>query len=172
MTTNARGGTRILGSLRSADGTGILRLEDRFDTDLADLWSALTDPDRLRRWLGEVEGDLILGGQFRAHYFASGWEGTGRVEVCEPPRRLLISTVSADEPDALVELTLTADGDQTALVIEDRGLPLDHLADYGAGDQVHVEDLAAYLGGRERCNARARWQELLLSYQDLADELA
>src|SRR5580692_4746281 len=80
MTSNARAGNRILGSLRSADGKGVVRIEDRFDTDIDDAWSALTDPRRLARWLGEVEGDLRLGGEFRACFFASGWEGTGRVE--------------------------------------------------------------------------------------------
>ncbi|GAB3787319.1 SRPBCC family protein [Nocardioides ungokensis] len=165
MTKNAPGASRILGSLRSVDGTGVVRLEDRFDTDVDDLWSALTEPDRLARWLGEVEGDLRLGGDFRARYFASGWEGTGHVDVCEPPRRLLISTKSTDEPDGVIEVTLTADGDQTVLVIEDRGVPVDQVAAYGAGDQIHVEDLAAYLAGGERCDARARWQELHAAYQ-------
>ncbi len=42
MISNARGGTRILGSLRSADGKGVVRMADRFDTDIDDLWSALT----------------------------------------------------------------------------------------------------------------------------------
>ena len=32
---------RILGSLRSADGKGIVRVEDRFETGIDDLWSAL-----------------------------------------------------------------------------------------------------------------------------------
>jgi hypothetical protein len=32
MTSNAQAGTRILGSLRSADGKGVVRIEDRFDT--------------------------------------------------------------------------------------------------------------------------------------------
>ena len=168
MTKNAPGASRILGSLRSVDGTGVVRLADRFDTDVDDLWSALTEPDRLARWLGEVEGDLRLGGDFRARYFASGWEGTGHVDVCEPPRRLLISTKSTDEPDGVIELTLTADGDQTVLVIEDRGVPVDQIAAYGAGDQIHVEDLAAYLAGGERCDARARWQELHAAYQQVA----
>jgi hypothetical protein len=44
MTGSERPGARILGSLRSADGKGIVRMEDRFDTDIDDLWSALTDP--------------------------------------------------------------------------------------------------------------------------------
>ena len=159
MTSNARAGTRILGSLRSADGKGIVRMEDRFDTDIDDLWSALTDPRRLARWIGEVEGDLRLGGEFRARFFASGWEGTGRVEACEPPRRLLLLTKQPGQPDEhVIEVTLTADGDQTILVCEERGMPLDLLAAYGAGIQVHVEDLAAHLAGRERCDAEARWE--------------
>src|SRR6266700_1156256 len=162
MTSDARGSGRILGSLRSADGKGIVHMEDRFDTDIDDLWSALTDPRRLARWIGEVEGDLRLGGEFRARFFTSGWEGTGRVEACEPPHRLLLLTKDADEPDEqVIEATLTADGDQTILVIEERGMPLDQLAAYGAGVQVHVEDLAAHLAGRERRDTEARWDELL-----------
>ena len=168
MTSNARAGARILGSLRAADGKGIVRMEDRYDTDIDDLWSALTEPRRLARWIAEVDGDLRLGGEFRAR-FTSGWEGTGRVEVCEPPRRLVVLTWDADEPDEeLLEATLTADGDQTVLVIEARGLPIEHLAAYGAGWQVHLEDLAAHLARRERCDIRARWQELIPAYQDLA----
>src|ERR1700735_381188 len=169
MTSNPRAGTRILGSLRSADGKGVVRMEDRFDTDIDDMWSALTDPLRLARWIGEVEGDLRLGGEFRARFFSSGWEGTGRVEACEPPRRLLLLTMAPDQPDDhAIEVTLVADSDQTILVLEERGMPLDYLAAYGAGIQVHVEDLAAHLAGRERCDADARWNELLPAYQDLA----
>jgi uncharacterized protein YndB with AHSA1/START domain len=171
MNKDTSAGLRILGSLRAEDGKGIVRLEDRFDTEIEDLWSALTDPERLSRWLGEVEGDLRPGGQFRAHYYASGWEGTGRVEACEPPHRLRISTASPDEPDGVVELTLTADADHTLLVIEDRGVPVDNIAAYGAGDQIHVEDLAAYLAGHERCDSRSRWQELHPHYQDVAANL-
>jgi uncharacterized protein YndB with AHSA1/START domain len=173
MTSNESAGGRILGSLRSADGQGVVRMQDRFDTDIDDVWSALTDPGRLARWYGEVEGDLRLGGEFRAHLFASGWEGTGRVEACEPPRRLLLTMRDSDpqpgQPgDTVIEATLAADGDQTLLVVEERGMPLDLLAAYGAGIQVHVEDLAAHLAGRERCDAGARWSELAPAYADLA----
>jgi uncharacterized protein YndB with AHSA1/START domain len=171
MTGNTPGSVRILGTLRSVDGKGIVRLEDRFDTDVDDLWSALTDPRRLARWLGDVEGDLREGGVFRARYFASGWEGTGRVQECEPPRRLIVLTSSPDEREGVIEATLSADGDETILVIEFRGLPLEQLAAYGAGNQVHVEDLAAYLAGGERCDARARWEELHPAYQQLAGDI-
>jgi uncharacterized protein YndB with AHSA1/START domain len=173
MTSNARGGGRILGSLRSNDGEGIVRMEDRFDTDMDDVWSALTDPSRLARWYGEVEGDLRLGGEYRARLFSSGWEGTGRVEACEPPERLLVRIKDADEPEeGVIEVTLTADGDQTIVVWEERGMPLDFVSAYGAGVQLHVEDLADHLAGRERRDdAKARWDELHPAYQDLAANL-
>jgi uncharacterized protein YndB with AHSA1/START domain len=160
--------TRILGSLRSADGKGVVRMQDRYDTDIDDLWSALTDPHRLARWIGDVDGDLRLGGEFRFHFFASGSEGTGRVEACEPPRRLLLTMALGQPDEDVIEATLTADGSQTILVWEERGMPLDLLAAYGAGVQIHVEDLAAYLAGRERVDAAARWNELEAAYRDLA----
>jgi uncharacterized protein YndB with AHSA1/START domain len=172
MTSSERAGTRILGSLRSAEGKGVVRMQDRYDTDIDDLWSALTDPRRLARWLGEVEGDLRLGGEFRARFF-DGWEGTGRVEACEPPRHLLVMTKHVRQADEqAVEATLTADGDQTILVWEERGMPLDLIAAYGAGIQVHVEDLAAHLAGRERCDGEARGNELMSAYQDLAADVS
>ena len=175
MTSNERAGGRILGSLGSADGKGIVRMEDRFDSDIDDVWSALTDPTRLARWYGEVEGDLRLGGEYHARLFSSGWEGTGRVEACEPGQRLLVRIKDSDEPDdgRDLEVLLTADGDQTAVVWEQRGMPLELLSAYGAGVQIHVEDLADHLAGRERRDdAEARWGELHPAYQGLAANLS
>jgi uncharacterized protein YndB with AHSA1/START domain len=174
MASNAREGGRILGSLGSAEGKGVVRMEDRFDTEIDDVWSALTDPSRLARWYGEVEGDLRLGGEYRVRLFASGWEGTGHVQACEPPRRLLVRIKDADEPDEqVIEVTLTADGDQTIVVWEERGMPLDLLSAYGAGVQLHVEDLADHLAGLERRDdAKARWDELHPAYQGLAANLS
>ena len=178
MTGNTSPGSRILGSMRSADGKGVVRIEDRYDTDVDDLWAALTDPGRLARWYGQVEGDLRPGGEFRLYIESADLEGTGRVEACEPPRRLLVTTRETDESwrkgrgappyDEVIEATLTADGDQTVLVIEVRGMPLDRVAFYGAGWQIHAENLAAYLAGRERGDSEARWGELVPPYQDLA----
>ncbi len=162
MTGNVRGGARILGSLGSADGKGVVRMEDRYSTNIEDLWSAITDPLRLARWLGEIEGDLRLGGTYHARYYASGWEGDVRIDVCEPPRRLRL--INADPDGHVTEVTLTPDGDQTILVWEARGMPLTVLPAYGAGIQVHVEDLTAYIAGLERCDAEARWHELEPAY--------
>ena len=169
MTGDASTGPRLLGTLGSADGKGVVRVEDRFDAGIETVWSALTDPSRLASWWGEVQGDLRLGGEYRARVFASGWEGTGRVEACEAPRRLLVLTREPEQPEEQsIEVTLTAEGGQTILVWDERGMPVAYLAGYGAGIQVHVEDLGAYLAGRERCDADARMGELFPAYEPLA----
>jgi Activator of Hsp90 ATPase homolog 1-like protein len=81
----------------------------------------------------------------------------------------VVTTMDSDEPDESVfEVTLTPDGDGTQVVWEERGMPEHLLAAYGAGIQVHVEDLAAYLAGGERCDGEARFGELLPVYQQLA----
>jgi uncharacterized protein YndB with AHSA1/START domain len=173
MTSTERAGNRILGRLRTQDGTGVVTVQDRFDTDMDDLWSAITDPARLARWLGEVDGDLRLGGQFRAHFsLASGWEGTCWVEACEPPRRLLIRTVDdVHKEEQFIEATLTADGDGTIFAWEERGLQARLLAPYGAGIQAQVEDLGAYLAGRAGADFGTRWSQLHPVYEELAAEV-
>jgi uncharacterized protein YndB with AHSA1/START domain len=169
MTGDASTPARLLGTLGTADGKGVVRVQDRFGADIETVWSALTDPARLASWWGEVEGDLRPGGEYRARVFASGWEGTGRVEACEAPRRLLVLTREPGQPEEQsIDVTMTADGGETTVVWEERGMPVAYLAGYGAGIQVHVEDLGAYLAGRERCNAGARMSELFPAYQALA----
>lgn len=160
-------GNALVGSLRAVDGRAVVRMEDRFDTDPGDLWSALTDPRRLARWIADVQGDLRLGGQFRAR-FTSSWEGPGRVDVCEPPRRLLVTMSPGDDDQTVIEAELTPEGNATRLVIEERGLPLDAAAAHGAGWQAHVEDLAAHLAGEPTADWRTRWLELTPAYRDQA----
>jgi uncharacterized protein YndB with AHSA1/START domain len=173
MTSKTTGSVRILGSLRSADGKGVVRMEDRFEADIDDLWSALTDPRRLDRWIGEVGGDLRLGGEYRYRFYASGAEGTGRVEACEPSHRMLLAHGLGQEFEKVIEVTLTPDGEQTILVIEERGMPLEQLAAYGAGIQIHVEDLAGHIAGRDRRDDDdARWNELEPAYEAMAADVS
>src|SRR5580658_8693208 len=182
MTSSMSPGSRLLASLGSADGKGVVRLQDRYDTDIDDLWSALTDPARLARWYGEVDGDLRPGGQFRLHVESADIDAAGRVEACEPPRRLVVTTRETEESylrgqgvpphDEAIEATLTADGGQTILVLEVRGMPLDKIAFYGAGWQIHAENLAAYLAGRDPEDGQARWTALVPPYQALAASIS
>ncbi|MGC8514003.1 MAG: SRPBCC domain-containing protein [Acidimicrobiales bacterium] len=142
------------------------------------MWSAITDRGRLAQWHGTVEGDLRRGGTFRRYVEADGWEGTGRVEVCESPRWLVVtsreSEVSwrkgqgAPQFEATVDAAFSADGDQTALVVQIGILPLEPLASFGVGWQIHLERLAAYVVGRELGDTETRWDVLVPSYQALA----
>jgi uncharacterized protein YndB with AHSA1/START domain len=145
------------------DGKGVVRMEGRYDTDIDDLWSALTDPQRLARWLAKVDGELRLGGNFDAT-FTSTWEGPGRVDVCEPPQRLLVTMSPGSEDQTVIAADLVADGAQTILVIEERGLPLAEVAAHGAGWQAHVEDLGTHLAGGDPSDWRSRWTELTPAY--------
>lgn len=161
-------GTRVVGTLhRIGDGVGAVRMTDVYATDIDDLWSAITEPARLVRWVAEVGGDLRVGGAFTAR-FTSGWSGPGRVETCDAPHHLVV-TLSPETPDqTVVEATLSSHGDGTRLVVEERGIPLGELAVHGAGWQVHVEDLTAHLQGREPGSWGDRCAELTPAYREIA----
>lgn len=161
---------RILGTLRVADGVGVVRIEDRLDAAIEEVWSALTDPSRLAQWYGDVEGDLRAGGEFRAHVHASGWEGTGRITECEPLHRFATVSQEAGQPEARHTVTLTPDGDGTVIVYENLTVPVDLLWAYGVGEQIHVEDLSEHLAGRER-NPESRWDELEPAYRGIAEKI-
>ena len=165
------GNASVLGSLHAVDGKGVVRMEDRFDTGIDDLWGALTDPDRLAHWYGEVEGEVSQGGEFRVRIALAG-ERTGQVEACEPPQRLLLRMRDPDpqpgQPEqTVIEAQLIAEGAKTRLVWETRGMPLNLLPAYGAGIQIHIEHLADYMGGRELHIDDARWDELFAAYEAL-----
>jgi uncharacterized protein YndB with AHSA1/START domain len=170
--TYQRGGasSSLAGSLHTADGKATVRVEDRFSTGIDDLWSAVTDPERLARWVAAVDGDLRLGGMFHAS-FTSSWDGPGRVDVCEPPRRLLVTMSPGDEDQTVIEAELFPEGSATRLVVEERGLSLEDAYGHGAGWQVHVEDLQIYLAGEPARDWKTRWAELTPAYREQAKDL-
>lgn len=157
---------QILGSMRRIDERrGAVRVEDVYDTDIADLWSAISEPDRLARWIAKVDGDLRVGGTVQT-LFTSTWEGPGRIDVCDPPTHLVVTMEPGTEDEAVIEAILTAEGDRTRLVVEERGLPLGVLHKHGAGWQAHIEDLGRYLAGNQS-NWKERWTELTPAYETL-----
>jgi len=112
---------QILGSMRRVDEhRGAVRVEDVYNTDIDDLWSAVTDPDRLGRWIATVEGDFKVGGHVQT-LFTSTWEGPGRIDVCDPPHHLVVTMEPGTDDEAVIEAVLTAEGEQTRLVVEERG---------------------------------------------------
>lgn len=165
--SETRSDSRPRGTLRRTGGErGVIRMEDVYDTDIEDLWSAITDPERLARWLVEVEGDLRVGGEITTR-FTSSWTGAGRIEVCEAPRRLQVALDQGDDDETVVEAVLVAEGERTRLVVEERGLSLIALAGHGAGWQAHLEDLVDHLAGREAGDWHERWVALTPGYDEL-----
>ncbi len=165
----------ILGVLALAEGRGMVLLQERLAAEIDEVWSAITDPSRLAAWYALVEGDLRLGAEFRIFVQADDWEGSGRVMACEPPSRLSVTSRESEESwrrgrgvapfDESLEVRLEPDGDGTAITVEVSGLPLGPLAAYGAGWQIHLENLAGHLAGRPRPDSEARWAALVPAYE-------
>jgi uncharacterized protein YndB with AHSA1/START domain len=166
-----KAGAAVEGTLHSVDGKGVVRLKARYETDIDDLWSALTDPQRLERWYGKVHGDLRVGGEFTATVHGSGWDGRGRIDECDPPQRLEVTMWEEEGAEGVVAAELVTDGAETILMIERRGIPLDMLYAYGAGWQAHMEDLGAHLAGQDCSDwpgdSWPRWEELAPSYREM-----
>lgn len=80
-----------------------------YPTDRADLWDALTNPERLPRWFAPVTGDLQVGGRFQVQGNAGGV-----VERCEEPAKLEI-TWELQDGTSWVTVSLTEQGDHTML---------------------------------------------------------
>ena len=53
-------------------------LERRYPAEVADVWQAISDPERLRRWFLPVTGDLREGGNFQLEGNARGDIAAGR----------------------------------------------------------------------------------------------
>ena len=98
-------------------------LRRSYDADIEDVWDAVTDPDRVKRWFLPLSGDLRIGGSFQLKGNAGG-----EILTCEPPRLL---KVTFGGPASLVELRLSAAGESTTLELE-HTVPLE-MAGSGAG---------------------------------------
>lgn len=117
---------RVLGTGRVPAGEAYtVELRRRYDAEIDDVWDAISNPERLHRWLQPVDGDLRIGGSFALE---SGEHG--EILVCEPPRLLRVSWLYGSDADAWpgtseVEVRLSAGA------TGDTGLELIHSAVVG-----------------------------------------
>lgn len=79
-----------------------------YDTDIADLWDALTTAVRIPRWFLPIEGDLKLGGRFQCKGNAGG-----EITECEPPAHLGATWEMQGEV-SWVEVRLAAESEDRA----------------------------------------------------------
>ncbi|WP_129339212.1 SRPBCC family protein [Cellulomonas endophytica] len=136
----------LLGALTpDGDGRRSVRFERRYPTDPADLWSALTEPDRLARWLGVLTGDLRPGGRYHLGLGASEEDhARGAIRTCAPPHHLEVDWSYPGEDESWVEVTLAAVPGGTALTLVHHRLVEDQAVGYGAGWHAYLDVLAAH----------------------------
>ena len=136
-------------AVHRAGDTQAVRLRRHYDTTPDDLWSAWTDADRLRRWLGDVTGDFREGGEVVVD-MGDEERATCRVLRCHPPHRLVVNWAYPGEVDSVADLRLRADGDGTVLELEHVGLDRSELArDYGEGWEDFLHRLGQHLRASE-----------------------
>ncbi len=112
---------------RDGEEIRTIRASRRYQTEIDDLWSALTDPERLPRWFLPVSGDLRPGGRFQIEGHAGG-----EVLRCEAPTGFEITWESGEQL-SWVEVSLRPDGDGTVLQLT-HTVPVDaHWDEFGPG---------------------------------------
>jgi uncharacterized protein YndB with AHSA1/START domain len=117
-------GRRVGRNTTPSGETVAVLVERTCDATIEDVWDAVTDPDRLRRWFLPVSGELKVGGSFQLEGNAGG-----EILACEAPRLL---RVTFGGETSIVELRLAPlAGEKTALELE-HTVPIE-IAQSGAG---------------------------------------
>ncbi|MFC0097985.1 SRPBCC domain-containing protein [Micromonospora marina] len=106
---------REIGNQALATGAGrSLLLRRVYDAPIEDVWSACTDPQRLSRWLGPIEGDLRPGGTFQLKDNAGG-----DILRCEKPHLIKVTWVFGEGmPTEVVVRLAPGDSDHTVFELE------------------------------------------------------
>jgi len=99
-----------------------------YATDQADLWEAVTSPERIPRWILPISGDLRPGGRYQVERNAGGV-----VERCNAPESFAV-TWEFGGMVSWLEVTLTPDGDGTTLeLVHEAPVDPDTWTQYGPG---------------------------------------
>jgi uncharacterized protein YndB with AHSA1/START domain len=108
---------------RSGERVSVL-LRRSYDAPIGDVWDAVTQPDRIKRWLMPISGELRVGGSFQLEGNADG-----EILTCEPPRLL---RVTFGGPTSIVEVRLTSQSDRDTVLELEHTVPIE-MAQSGAG---------------------------------------
>jgi uncharacterized protein YndB with AHSA1/START domain len=158
-----------LGTLQVDGDRRRLRFERTFDASVDEVWSALTEPERLARWLapgtiGDEPGARV------ALDFGEGGEVSGAVVRCERPSLLEFEWHFTGEMQSIVRFALRADGAHTHVVLEHIALGRDHAAGYAAGWHAHLDALRDELEGGTG-SWDERFADVLPSYRQAAEAI-
>ena len=113
-----------------------------------DVWAALTESDRMVRWIGTYEGERAVGGTgtfTMTHEEELVGEPMVIVE-CVPPHRLVVEWQT--DTGWRVQLDLTREGDSTVLLFTQLFPTGTEVVDYVLGWHWYVDKLDAEVSGR------------------------
>ena len=144
-----------------------LRLERTLEAPVEDVWSALTRPDSLARWLDPADFEPRVGGVVTIHFDDGSVDG--RILAYDPPTVLEYTWRIQGEPETVLRFELEPVGDSTRLVLLHRGLPANQETGYAAGWHAHLDRLAA-LGTGEAIDWAERFGELRPRYADRSSQ--
>jgi len=115
-----------------------------YDTTIDDVWDAITNPERIPRWLLPISGDLRLGGRYQLQGNASG-----QITACDPPRMLDLTWEFGGQVSWVhVRLTDSSDGGTSLRLEHIAHVPDDLWNQYGPGAVGVGWDLAMIGLGR------------------------
>ena len=110
MTTNPT----ATGRREERDGRAYVVLTRTFRAPVEDVWAAVTEPERLARWIGTWSGDPKEGEvEFQMLFEGDGPPETFTIDSCEPPHHLRITTSMQKEDGATESWRLQVDLDET-----------------------------------------------------------
>ncbi|MEU8360737.1 SRPBCC family protein [Nonomuraea sp. NPDC048882] len=132
---------------RTEEGSDLV-LTRTFRAPAEDVWASITESDRTARWFGPWEGDAAPGNTIKVQLRfeeQTPWYDM-RIDACEPPRRLAIS--SLDESGAWhLELLLTETDGVTELRFVQHLESEDGIGDIGPGWEYYLDLLVASRDG-------------------------
>lgn len=135
--------TTLIGSVTAAGNGYDLEFERVLATDIDDAWSAVTDPERIARWMETYVGDLKLGGTWQVSGSSGALYCVGTVSECTPPHGFVTTwNVVGDRPTTL-RVSLESVPDGTLLRLRHEGV---QEIRYGAGWQTYLEQLDDLIG--------------------------
>lgn len=118
-------------SVRDGQPVRIVSGSRDYPTDNDDLWDAISNPERIKRWFAPVSGDFVVDSRYQIDGNAGG-----TIEHCEPPSMFSVTWEFADNV-SWVEVTLQPLEKGTRLTLK-HILPQDaasesHWQQYGPG---------------------------------------
>ncbi|SHN74504.1 SRPBCC domain-containing protein [Cryptosporangium aurantiacum] len=136
------------------DGTETLVLRRVFPDPIEDVWAAVTESDRLARWIGHYEGTGGTGGTVEftvtGEMDAGGEEAqpvTVQILDCSPPTRLVVDFPSEDGGAWHIAVTLAPHADGTTLEFTQRLAAGFDATDVEAGWRWYLDRLVATVAG-------------------------